>query len=86
MIAEHHGNSFWSPCDVTNPGIIKGAGKKSLDKSLHKLQFKEITQIWQRQDVCTFKKGFSVLVVRAVDDPNCRLLLTKQFGNCTCRG
>jgi hypothetical protein len=26
MIAEHHGNSFWSSCDVTNPGIIKGAG------------------------------------------------------------
>ncbi len=51
------------------------------------MQFKEITQIWQRQNVCTFKKGFSVLVVTAVsDDPNCRLLLTKQFGNCTCWG
>ncbi len=49
-----------------------------MNKSLHKLQFKEITQIWQWQDVCTFEKGFSVLVVTAVrDDPNCHLLLTK---------
>jgi len=57
--------------------LLKQQGKKLLYKSLHKLQFKEITQIWQRQDVCTFKKWFSVLVVTAVsDDPNCRLLLT----------
>ncbi len=44
------------------------------------MQFKEITQIWQRQDVFTFKKGFSVLIVTAVsDDPNCRLLLSSEI-------